>query len=316
MDPLCPGGAGSVSLSFYEGKKILITGMSGFIGSALSKALTAVSCEVTAKTRGQEWKDCLENIDIVFHLAAQTSAAWADLNPDEDYDANVQPVLNLIEFLDTKPRAVPLTVIFAGSVTQCGIPQTVPVNETHPDQPVTVYDRHKWTAEILLLQAARTGLLKACSLRLPNIYGPGPASSSSDRGVLNQMMARALAGQDLTLYGEGEFTRDYLFLEDTVEAFLAAGAAIEKLNGGRYVLGSGEGRTIREAFEQIAETARTLTGKEISIFKKTYPEGTSPIEFRNFVADTAVFRERTGWSARTPLTDGIRKTMESYSCVI
>lgn len=314
-------------LEFYPGNKILITGIRGFIGSALSKSLETAGCEIFGTSRGraterifhtsfqqpQDWQELLEGIEVVFHLAAQTSATWANQNPEADYEANVRPVLNLIECLKVKRRATPLTVIFAGTATQCGIPETLPVNETHPDRPVTVYDQHKLLAETMLLQGSQENLLKTCSLRLSNVYGPGPASFQKDRGVIHQMISHALSGKRLTLYGSGDFLRDYLFVSDAVAAFLAAAAAIESLKDYYYVLGSGTGHTLRQAFQIIAEEVTKRLSKPVPIVNIL--DGLTPIDQRNFVADSSRFERKTGWKPQISLHQGIQDMIEEQACV-
>ena len=132
-------------------------------------------------------------IDVIFHFAAQTSSAKADANPEEDRAVNLTPALALIR--SCRELQVSPIVVFAGTVTECGLTDVLPIDETVPDHPITAYDRHKLAAEKALEQADKEGFLKGVILRLPNLYGPGPRNSSADRGVLNQMVRRALAGE-------------------------------------------------------------------------------------------------------------------------
>ena len=107
-----------------------------------------------------------------------SSAAKADADPDEDLAANVNPVTTLIKTC-RQLRVVP-TVLFAGTATECGLTSSVPVNEFASDHPITMYDRHKLMAEKELEQADKEGVLRGVTLRMPNLYGPGPRSSSAD----------------------------------------------------------------------------------------------------------------------------------------
>src|SRR5690606_17005384 len=122
------------------------------------------------------------------------------------------------------------------------------------DLPITAYDVHKLHAEQLMLLAHRQGQLGACSLRLPNVYGPGPRGAD-DRGILNLMIRRAMRGEDLTIWGDGNFVRDYVFVDDVVDAFVAALRHAASTDGRRFVIGSGQGHTIAEAFREVAAIA-------------------------------------------------------------
>jgi nucleoside-diphosphate-sugar epimerase len=144
------------------------------------------------------------------------------------------------------------------------------------------------------------------------VYGPGPRSRSADRGVLNAMVRRALAGQALTIYGEGDFLRDYVYVEDVARAFLAAAAHIDRLGGGHFLIGSGRGHTFAEAVRTVADRAALRTGRPVAVDHVDPPRPLAPIERRNFVADTARFHGATGWSARVGLVDGIDRTIAYF----
>jgi nucleoside-diphosphate-sugar epimerase len=143
------------------------------------------------------------------------------------------------------------------------------------------------------------------------VYGPGPRSSSADRGVLNLMLRRALAGEALTVYGSGEHIRDYIYIEDVARAFLLAAANAERLEGRYFVLGSGRGYPIAEALNLVADRAALRTGQRVPVVHVDPPATLSPIEARNFVADTTAFRQATGWTAGVGLADGIDRTIET-----
>ena len=158
----------------------------------------------------------MEEVDVVFHFAGQTSLYAADTDPVCDYQANVLPMFLMLEAC--KKNDVHPDILFTGTSTIVGLPEELPVNETFPDQPVTIYDAHKLMAETYLKCYARMGLARGVTLRLTNVYGPGPKCSSEDRGILNMMVNRALSGKNVTVYGEGKFIRDYVYVDDFEEA--------------------------------------------------------------------------------------------------
>ena len=172
----------------WSDKRVLITGGAGYLAYSLLNLLKdkaasivrldrpgsefppVIACHeqrrtgtadiqnVQADIRSSDvWKSLVTDADVIFHLAAQTSAAKADADPDEDLAINVNPVTALIRTC-RQMQVVP-TVLFAGTVTECGLTPPVPVNETVPDHPITMYDRHKLMAERELEQADKEGVL-------------------------------------------------------------------------------------------------------------------------------------------------------------
>jgi UDP-glucose 4-epimerase len=317
-----------------EGKRLLITGGGGYLAYGLVNRLKGVRCSIIRLGRSadkftpfpgrarisdvvgdvrerQVWNTVLDETDVVFHFAAQTSVYIANQDPVADFNSNVLPMLHLLEACRSK-RLNPI-VVFAGTATEVGTARTIPVNETFPDRPVTIYDMHKLMAENYLKYYTREETVRGTTLRLANVYGPGPASSSADRGVLNMMLRRALAGEPITVYGEGNQIRDYIYLDDVTNAFLNGVAAIENTKGRNFVIGSGEGHTILEAMTMVSERVALKTGVRSRVIHIEPPQPQSLIEARNFVADSSLFCKLTGWRTRMTLAEGIDRTIESVA---
>jgi nucleoside-diphosphate-sugar epimerase len=256
------------------------------------------------------WESVLADVDIVFHFAAQTSVYVAEKNPLADMENNVLPMVHLLE--TCRKMKSKLRVIFAGTVTEVGLPDYLPVDERHPDHPITVYDLHKWMAEKYLKYYARTGKAQGVTLRLANVYGPGPKNSSADRGILTMMIRKALNGETLTIYDKGDCLRDYVYIDDVVSAFLCGATNIELANGQHFVIGNGEKYTIAEAFNLVAERVALKTGIRAPVVHVDAPASLSPIETRNFVANIRRFNELTGWAPKYSLISGIDRTIESF----
>jgi nucleoside-diphosphate-sugar epimerase len=324
----------SESATFYKNKTILVTGAAGYLGQAVIAKLSAFACKIIAldKESGplkglpqgaakvslvdadirdeRIWKEHLSGIDVLFHFAGQTSSRLANENPLLDLEANLLPVVNMIEACQ-KLKLSP-QIIFSGTVTEAGLTQGYPVDETAKDSPVTVYDINKLAAEKYLEYYSNELGQEALTLRLANVYGPGPASSSMDRGILNAFIRKAVKSEPLTIYGEGNYIRDYIYIDDVVEAFLVAAMKIRAIKGSYYVLGSGTGVTIKDAVSMVQEIVLLKTGKRAQVKCIEPPPGLSRIEFRNFVADSTKFSTLTGWKANMHLREGITRTVEHF----
>jgi nucleoside-diphosphate-sugar epimerase len=316
----------------YRGKVVAISGASGYIGINLVRALVGVDCRIVRVGRtalppsppgtaviddlvgdmdsADLWAEAIASADVVFHLAAQTSLYVADEDPVADFSVNVLPMLRLIEACRSAERTV--GVVFAGTVTQAGLPARLPVDESHPDLPVTIYDIHKLMAEKYLRNAQCRGWIEGGTLRLANVFGPGPSSAGFQRGVLNVMIRRAIAGEALTVYRPGDLLRDYLYIDDVVGAFLLAGANTSRLAGRNFVVGSGEGRTLLDIFATVARQVAAATGQRANVDEVDPPDGLHSIEFRSFVADSSAFCQLTGWRPKVEFVEGIDRTVETF----
>jgi len=321
------------AINWFSGKRVLVTGGGGFIAAALIEQLCRTDCHVIRLLRHQVdelspskaivedlvgdvrdpllWQSLPIATDVIFHLAAQTSTYEANRDPRADLDSNVLPMLLMLQAC--KERSISPIVIYASTVTVSGLPDRLPVDETYPDAPVTVYDLHKQMAESYLKYFVQVGVVRGVILRLANVYGPGPKSSSSDRGILNQMVRRALRGEALTVYGKGEQLRDYVHVEDVARAFIAAAANVDVINGRHCVIGRGQGYSISQALQLVAQLVAVRTGTVVPVVNVEPPAGLSPIEARNFVANTNCFSSATGWNARYSLEQGINTIIEGLA---
>jgi len=308
--------------------KVAVIGASGYIGSALVDSLSQSSSEILCVSRTDlpqrkhlrrmigdirtydTWLRIVAEADVIYHLAGNTSVYSASHDPAESLNSTLLPINQLIRAareLGRKPR-----VIYTSTVTLYGMTTQLPVSEMQAPHPITIYDIHKLFSEQQLTQATLQGVLEAVSLRLANVYGPSSSvSSSPDRGVLNRMALHALKGDNISLYGDGNYIRDYVFLDDVVQAIILAGVTAG-IEGEVFNIGTGIGTTLKHAFELIVAQAEKITGKRVNIDSVMWPSDTDTIEFRNFIALRDKFSEATGWLPLVNIEDGVKKLVSKY----
>lgn len=319
--------------SGLEGKNVLITGGLGFLGSNLARRLvnngtnvTTVGLpgESTKNLRGLDDRlkvlqgridsnadlvDLVKGKDAVFHFAWQTEIEKALEDPARDVCNDIGGLINLLE---TSRKVNPdVKIVFPSTVTVTGIPEKLPVDEITPENPPTPYELNKLTAEKYLSYYFNRYGIKSTCLRLANVFGEGQRIDNPKRGILNFFIGRALNGENITVYGNGQLIRDYSYVSNFIDAFISA-AESDKTDGEVYVLGSGEGRSFNEVSALIKKFARDIYGKAISVNHVAVPETLHSINMRNFIANPAKFKRDTGWKPKVSFEEGLKRTMEFY----
>ena len=306
---------------------VAVTGAGGYIGSALVEALENHGCRTLTVSSKQLipgpnghalhadvgnldcWMEVVQFADVIFHLAGCTSVYAADSDPTESLNTTLLPVTQLLKAVSKigrKPR-----VIMASTATIYGLTESLPVAENVMPNPITVYDLHKLFAELQLNLASSKGMLEGVSLRLANVYGPSKIrSGSADRGILNRVAVKALQGEEITIFGGGNHLRDYVYIDDVVKAFLAAGLAIGSPTG-VFNVGTGNAVTINDAFRLVGQQIGLLTGNRVSFKIEPWPIRADPIELRNYAANFQKIHETFGWTPLTSLEEGIRLLINS-----
>jgi UDP-glucose 4-epimerase len=321
----------TASIPSFAGARALITGGAGFIGSTLAIALVArgarvrvvdamipgyggnlfnlepvkgrVAVEVADIRDPEAMSRAVRGQDFVFHLAGQVDHVLSLTDPFPDIDINIKGTAVVMEALKHhNPKA---RVVYTGTRGQYGPAVTLPVAEDAPTNPRGIYEISNLTAEKIIEVYDRVHGIPSVLLRLTNVYGPRAQMKHSRYGVVNWFVRLAVDGETMKVFGDGTIKRDFLYVDDCVEAILAAAASdtarAEILN---------VGVDVPTTFRELAETLASLTGARwehapFSAERKAQEPG-------DFYSDISKIRRLLGWTPRTPLREGLEKTIAFY----
>ena len=312
--------------------KILITGGLGFIGSSIAQKIVPEGAEVTlydacldpygwnyanikeikddvqvvkADVRDPEqMKKHIKGKDIIFHMAAQVGREISMNDPELDIDINCNGTLNLIKSCATLTNGV--KVVYAGSRGQIGEPSYLPVDEDHPQEPTDLYGINKLAAEKYIFLWGKVYGFATTSLRLNNVYGPRCQMQNGYYGILNWFIKRAMVGEDIPVYGDGSQTRDYVYIDDVVDAFVRA-AISPKTSGESYMVGSGKETIFLDMVKSIIKEVGK--GRYVHV---PFPPQRESIDIKRFVVTCKKISNTIGWRPQIDLTQGISKTVSFY----
>ena len=232
----------------------------------------------------------------VVHLAAQVSVVASLQSPLEDARRNHCATLHVLEYARASPGT---RVVLASSAATYGNVDEVPVREEAARWPLSPYGLHKFSSELALRAYAATHRVPTASLRFFNVYGPRQDPSSPYSGVISIFMKRALAGQALTIFGDGAQTRDFVFVTDVVAAILAA--ASKDFAGEVFNVGTGVETTV----DTLARTIVKHAGNTSTIAHAPARAG----EILRSCADLQHARAVLGYSPSVSLEDGLAQTL-------
>ncbi len=308
----------------FSGRKVLVTGAGGFIGSHLAERLVALGAKVRAflhynslATRGwldhsdcaanvevrfgdiadrDSVRDAMEGCEVVFHLAALIGIPYSYVAPESYVRTNVSGTLNVLQ----AARQTGALVIQTSTSEVYGTAQLVPITEDHPLQGQSPYSASKIGADKLAQSFHLSFGLPVVTVRPFNTYGP----RQSMRAIIPTIIMQAMKGETVEL-GNLEPTRDLNFVTDTVEGFVCAAMAPQAV-GGTFNLGTGREISIRELVDLIA---KRLGRKIVPITDKARvrPSGS---EVERLLADASRARDVLRWTPNVSLEDGIERTIE------
>ncbi|NLS92063.1 MAG: NAD-dependent epimerase/dehydratase family protein [Planctomycetaceae bacterium] len=316
---------------FYAGKRILITGGVGFIGSNLAIRLVALGAEVMvvdsmipayganlanlepvsdrirvnfSDIRDQHTMSYLvRDQDVVFSLAGQLSHLDSMVDPATDLDINCRSQLSLLEKCRMGRPGV--KIVFTSTRQLYGRPHYLPVDENHPLHPIDINGINNLAAERYYTLYHEVYGLRTVSLRLTNTYGPRMDLQSNSKGFLGIFVRKALLGEKIRIYGDGQQRRDFNHVDDVVDALLLAGVS-DDINGKSFNLGYPRSYSLQE----LAELLRSLACFEVENIP--FPPERKAIDIGDYYADFSAYRNATGWTPQIDLPEGLAKTVEYF----
>jgi UDP-glucose 4-epimerase len=242
--------------------------------------------------------------EIIFNLAGQVSHIDSMRDPETDLDINCRSQLTLLEACrHHNPDA---KVVYASTRQIYGRPDRLPVDETHLVRPTDINGINKAAGEQYHLVYNSVFGVRACSLRLTNVYGPRQLIRHNRQGFIGWFIRLALDDQEIQIFGDGSQIRDFVYVDDAAEAFLRAGAS-DRVNGLALNVGGHEHLTHSELVETLLRVAGTGRVKYVE-----WPEEKRKIDIGSFHTDSTRFRAATGWQSTVDMREGLARTVAFY----
>lgn len=309
--------------------KVVVIGGGGFIGINLCEALVSQGHAVRVFDRPRakhtfpsniarqvEWfegdflnsnevNEALRGCEVVFHLVSTTLPKSSNENPAYDAESNIVASIHMLEA--AKCLGVRKVVFNSSGGTVYGIPEEIPIPETHKTDPLCAYGIGKLAIEkYLALFHYRDGL-DYFILRMSNPYGPYQ-QPCADQGAIAVFLSKALNGDTIEIWGDGSVTRDFIYISDAVDALVQ----MLYYEGPEHIfnVGSGEGHSLND----IIDLMEAVFGHHI---KRRYMQGRS-LDVPINLLDISRIQKELGWEPKTPLMDGMRCTLNYLrkSCTI
>jgi UDP-glucose 4-epimerase len=315
----------------FQGRRVLITGGLGFIGSNLARRLVELGAEVLlvdslvpehggrlfniadiqdrvtlelADARDeQRMGQLIRGQDYLFNLAGQTSHIDSMRFPLVDVEMNCRAQLSVLEAC--RQHNPEVRIVFASTRQLYGCPDYLPVDEKHPVRPVDINGVNKMAGEWYHLLYHRVFDMRTCALRLTNTIGPRMRVKDARQTFLGVWMRRLLEGVPFEVW-DGEQRRDFTYVDDAVEAFLMAGASDEAV-GRSFNVGGDAPISLRHLADLLVELNH---GGEYVV--RCYPPEYKRIDIGDYYSDFSLIRSTLGWEPRVSLREGLARTLDFY----
>jgi UDP-glucose 4-epimerase len=320
------------SREFYRNRRVMITGGLGFIGSNLARHLVAAGADVLivdalipdyggnrfnidgiedrvrvnyVDVRDERVMDVLvRDCEVIFNLAGQVSHIDSMRDPYTDLEINCRAQLSMLEACRKHNPAT--KVVFAGTRQVYGRPDYLPVDERHLVRPTDINGVNKAAGEYYHLLYNNVFGIRACSLRLTNVYGPRQLIKHNRQGFIGWFIRQAIEGREIQIYGDGSQQRDFVFVDDAADAFLRAGTS-NACNGEVFNVGGDDPISHRDLVARLIELAGSGSVRFVD-----WPPEKKRIDIGSFYTDSTKFRQTVGWHPQTRLVEGLRQTIAFY----
>jgi UDP-glucose 4-epimerase len=313
----------------WRGRKVLVTGGAGFLGSNLCHTLAARGARVVAldgflfggganpanldgaeveliraDIREVDLRSICEGSEVIFNLAAQTSHMGGQRDPLADIAVNAVAQVRLIQAArEAAPEAV---VVHASTRQFYGRPHHLPVDEEHPVNPPDANGVSKFAGEQYWMIEHRTMNRPVVSLRLTNCYGPRLRIRDARQTFLGIWIRAVLEGRSFEVWG-GEQLRDLTYVDDVTEAFLLA-AITPACHGRVFNIGGAPPASLKE----LADLVVRLAGGDASYTTRSFPADRAAIDIGSYHADDHAFRAASLWAPKVGLEEGISRSLEWF----
>lgn len=294
-------------------KKILVTGGLGFIGSNLIRKLIGLGAEVTIfdLAKGDDIEDSakLEEVikkkfDVIYHLAGFSGPSESNKDIKKSFSINTLSTVDLCKLiLEHSPKA---KLIFSSSRLEYGKPKYLPVNEEHPTNPISAYGLSKLAATQMAIVYNKRYGLDVTIFRTSNVYGPHKKKQFPGYNIINNFIDKAGKGEVLTVYGDGSQERDYIYVDDLVEAFMAVVKNPNISSGQIYNLGYGKGIKFKDMITLISNK---VGGGEVKF--APWPKSYKDVETGSYISDISKIEKQLGFSPKIGFEEGIVKTIQA-----
>jgi len=319
-------------IQFYKGCRTLVTGGLGFIGSNLARRLAELGADVLlvdslipdyggnlfniagiesrvrvniADVRQESTMSYLvRDRDVLFNLAGQVSHIDSMKDPHTDLEINCRSQLTMLEACRRHNRRI--KVVFAGTRQVYGRPAKLPVDETQLVRPTDINGINKAAGEYYHLVYNNVFGVRACSLRLTNVYGPRQLIRHNRQGFIGWFIRLAVEGREIEIFGDGSQVRDFVYVDDVCDAFLRAGA-LDVCDGDVFNVGGSEPISHRDLTAMLIEVAGSGTMRFVE-----WPQDKKIIDIGSFYADSTKFSRATGWRPTVNLREGLARTVAYY----
>jgi UDP-glucose 4-epimerase len=317
---------------FYRGRRVMITGGMGFIGSNLARLLVDAGADIlivdaldpeyganrfnlngieefvhlnVADVREETSMNTLvQDREVIFNLAGQVSHIDSMRDPYTDLDINCRAQLSMLEACRRYNPTV--RVVYAGTRQVYGRPDRLPVDEHHLVRPVDINGVNKAAGEYYHLLYNNVFGVRACSLRLTNVYGPRQLIKHNRQGFIGWFIRLAIEGGEIQIFGDGSQLRDFVYVDDAADAFLRAGAT-DACDGEVFNVGGDQPISHRDLVSLLVETAGAGSVRYVD-----WPPDKKRIDIGSFYSDSTKFRRTVGWTPSVDLAEGFRRTVAFY----